>query len=123
MLTAEDVAFSFRYINRHSAVWSYIFGAVAGVTVENEHTVKVRLKKPHAAMLSNLGRTRIIPKHIWEKVERPKELTTPEAVIGCGPYRLTHYSKEHGTYRFEASETFWGPKQRMRVIEYIPVSG
>ncbi len=122
LLTAEDVAFSFQYANRHSATWSYIFDAVAGVTVEGGDTVSVRLKKPHAAMLSSLGRTRIIPKHIWEKVERPKEFTTPEAVIGCGPYRLTGYSKEHGTYRFEAFENFWGPGQRVRVIEYIPVS-
>ena len=121
-LTAEDVAFSFQYTDRHSATWSYIFDAVDSVAVDTPHTVSVRLKKPHAAMLSNLGRTRIIPKHIWEKVARPKELTTPEAVIGCGPYRLTHYSKEHGTYRFEASETFWGPKQRVRVIEYVPFS-
>lgn len=121
MLTAEDVAFSLQYANRHSATWSYIFDAVAAVTVEDGNTVSVRLKTPHAAMLSNLGRTRIIPKHIWEKVERPKEFTTPEAVIGCGPYRLTHYSKEHGTYRFEAFESFWGPRQRVRVIEYIPV--
>jgi peptide/nickel transport system substrate-binding protein len=84
--------------------------------------VIVGLKKPHAAMLYNIGRTRIIPQHIWEKVDRPKEFTAPEAVIGCGPYRLTHYSKEHGTYRFEAFEDFWGPRQRVRVIEYVPVS-
>jgi len=121
-LTVQDVAFSIIYANGHAATWSYIFDAVESVETGVDQSILVRLKKPHAAMLYNIGRTRIIPKHIWEKVERPKEFTLPEAVIGCGPYRLIHYSKEHGTYRFEAFETFWGPKQRIRIIEFIPVS-
>ncbi len=82
----------------------------------------VRLKNPNAAMLDHIGRTRIIPKHIWEGIERPREFTAPEAVIGSGPYRLTHYSKTHGTYRFEAFEDFWGPRPRVRTIEFVPVS-
>jgi peptide/nickel transport system substrate-binding protein len=121
-LTARDVAFSIDYANSQPATWSYIFETVASVDIEADRIVRVRLKTPHAAMLYNIGRTRIIPKHIWEKVDRPKEFATPEAVIGCGPYRLTHYSKEHGTYRFEAFEGFWGPKPRVRVVEFIPVS-
>ena len=120
-LTVEDVAFSLDYANRHAATWSSIFGALVSVETAGNDVI-VRLEKPHAAMLYNLGITRIIPRHIWEKVTRPKEFTAPEAVIGCGPYRLTQYSKEHGTYRFEANEDFWGPRPRVRVIEYIPVS-
>jgi peptide/nickel transport system substrate-binding protein len=120
-LTARDVAFSIEYANGHPATWSYIFEAVASVETEADRIVQVRLKTPHAAMLYNIGRTRIIPKHIWEKVEHPKEFTSREAVIGCGPYRLTHYSKAHGTYRFEAFEDFWGPKPRVRVVAFVPV--
>jgi peptide/nickel transport system substrate-binding protein len=119
-LTAQDVAFSIDYANGYPATWSYIFDAVASVETEADRIVQVRLKAPHAAMLYNIGRTRIIPKHIWEKVDRPKEFTSPEAVIGCGPYRLTHYSKAHGAYRFEAFEAFWGPKPRVRVVEFVP---
>ena len=120
-LTARDVAFSLDYANRHAATWSYVFDTLASVQAGGDE-VTVHLKAPNAAMLYNLGITRILPRHIWEKVQRPKEFTASEAVIGSGPYRLTHYSKEHGTYRFEASENFWGPGQRVRVIEYIPVS-
>jgi peptide/nickel transport system substrate-binding protein len=115
------VSFSIDYANSHPATWSYIFETVDSVKIEADRIVHVRLKKPHAAMLYNIGRTRIIPRHIWEKVEHPKEFTTPEAVIGCGPYRLSHYSKEHGTYRFEAFEEFWGPKPRVRIVEFVPV--
>jgi len=121
-LTPEDVAFALDYANRHAATWSYIFDAIETVSVDDDHAVCVRLKVHRAAMLDHIGRTRIIPKHIWEGIERPKEFTAPEAVIGSGPYRLTHYSKAHGTYRFEAFEDFWGPRQRLRTIEFVPVS-
>ncbi|BHH85847.1 ABC transporter substrate-binding protein [Desulforhopalus sp. 52FAK] len=121
-LTVEDVLFSFRYFQRHPAIWSYVFGAVDSVKAGPNRSVVIRLKQPNAAMLDGIGRTRIIPRHIWEKVERPKEFLAPEALIGSGPYRLTSYSKEHGTYRFEAFNGFWGPKQRVRTIEYVPVS-
>lgn len=121
-LTAEDVRFSIDYATRHPMTWSYIFDAIASVETGPGNTVKVIAKKPAASMLYNLGMTRIIPKHVWEKIERPKEFTAPEAVIGSGPYRLTGYSKEHGTYRFEAFADFWGPRQRVRRIEFVPVS-
>jgi peptide/nickel transport system substrate-binding protein len=121
-LTPGDVVFSLGYANRHSATWSYIFKAIDSVKTGPDRSVLVRLKKPNAVMLDSIGRTRIIPKHIWEKVERPKEFLAPEAVIGSGPYRLTSYSKEHGTYRFEAFDDFWGPKQRVKAIEFVPVS-
>lgn len=121
-LTNEDVAFSFKYASQHPMTWSYVFDQIDHIETGPDHTVKITLKSPAASMLYNLGLTRIIPKHIWEKVERPKEFTSREAVVGSGPYRLLEYSKAHGTYRFEAFDNFWGPKARVKHIEFIPVS-
>lgn len=121
-LTPEDVAFSLDYAARYPMTWSYVFDRIETVEILPGNQIKVTLKHPTAAMLDNLGRTRIIPKHIWEKVENPKTFTGPEAVIGTGPYRLTAYSREHGTYRFEAFDRFWGPKPRVKRIEFVPVS-
>jgi len=122
-LTAEDVKFTFEYASKHPMVWSYIgSNDIKKVEVTGDNQVLVTVSEPNASMLYNLGRTRIIPKHIWENVDNPREFTGPEAVIGTGPYRLTDYNKEHGTYRFEAFEDFWGPGQRVKVIEFIPVS-
>ena len=121
-LTAEDVRFSIDYASRHPRTWSYVFDAIESAATGPDRTVRVTVRKPTAPMLYNLGLTRIIPKHVWEKVETPKSFTAPEAVIGSGPYRLTGYSKEHGTYRFEAFDRFWGPKPRVRRIEFVPVS-
>ena len=52
--------------------------------VAGEKQVLVTITQPSAGMLYNLGHTRIIPKHIWEKIDKPKEFTQPEAVIGTG---------------------------------------
>lgn len=122
-LTAEDVKFSFEYASTHPMVSStFSQNDIEKVEVVGDRQVLITVKKPSAIMLGNLGTARIIPKHIWENIENPKEYLDKEAVIGCGPYMLTDYSKEHGTYRLEAFKDYWGPKQRVKAIEYIPVS-
>ncbi|MCK5097775.1 MAG: diguanylate phosphodiesterase, partial [Desulfobacteraceae bacterium] len=121
-LTIEDVKFSLLYASKHPMTWSYIYNAIEKIEIIDKNKVLITVANPGAAMLYNLGRTRIIPSHIWKEVNVPKEFTEPGAVIGCGPYRLTGYSKEHGTYRFEAFGDYWGPAQRVKSIEFIPVS-
>ena len=119
-LTPEDVVFSLDYAARHPMTWSQVFDAIQSTEILDGGRVKVTLKHPSAPMLYRLGTTRILPRHIWEKVDRPKQFTTAQAVIGTGPYRLTAYSREHGTYRFEASPNFWGPPVRVKRLEFIP---
>lgn len=122
-LTAKDVKFSLEYATEHPMVWSYISkGDIKKVEVKNKYQVLVTVKEPDASLLYNLGRTRIIPRHIWQGIKTPKEFTGPEAVIGSGPYILSDYSKEHGTYRFKAFDKFWGPEQKVKTIEFVPVS-
>ena len=121
--TAEDVAFTLNYIKKFPPVSNYVGqDDVEKVEVINPLEVKVTLKDPSVPMLMYLGRVRMMPKHIWQDVDRPNEFTDKKAVIGTGPYRLTAYSKEHGTYRFEAWDGFWGPEPRVKAIEFIPVS-
>ena len=121
--TAEDVKFSFEYNNEHLMVWSQVAkDEVKKVELKGDNQVLITVVEPSVDLLYRLGRTRIIPEHIWKDVENPRQFTESEAVIGTGPYRLADYSKEHGTYRFEAFENFWGPKQRVEAIEFVPVS-
>jgi len=121
-LTAGDVAFSYDYQNRYPPVKVADLSAVRKVEAVDDQTVRIELAQPESHFLANLARFTIIPKHIWEKVTDPYNFVAPEAVVGSGPYRLTDYSKEHGTYRFEANENFWGSKPRVKVIEFVPVS-
>lgn len=122
-LTADDVRFTFEYASKYPMVWSQFSGQdIAKVEIVGENQVLISVSSPNAAMLYNLGTTRILPRHIWEKVDNPREFTTAEAVTGCGPYRLTGYSKEHGTYRLSAFADYWGPQPRVKTLEFLPVS-
>lgn len=121
-LTPADVAFSLDYAARRPMTWSYVFGQIRETGVLPGNRVRVTLKQPCATMLENLGRTRIIPRHVWENQDNPQAFTGPASVVGTGPFRLTGYSREHGTYRFEAFDRFWGPRPRVGRIEFVPVS-
>ena len=125
-MTAYDVKFTFEYVAKNAPVSDELTiggkNIIEAIEVVNDHTVKIVVDKPNATLLGRLGNVRIIPKHIWEKVANPKKFNTPEAVIGCGPYVLTEYDKEQGAYKFEAFKDYWGPKPRVDVLQFIPVS-
>jgi peptide/nickel transport system substrate-binding protein len=124
--TVEDVYFTFNYIKEFPPVSSI------GLFMDEEYDIDVeiisdkqiefKLSKANAGFLETITNIHILPKHIWSSIDRPDEFTSPEAVIGTGPYILTDYNKEHGIYRFEAFKDFWGPKQAVDVLEFIPVS-
>ncbi|MGB4523496.1 MAG: ABC transporter substrate-binding protein [Methanothrix sp.] len=120
--TAEDVRFTIEYEKEHSPASAYDLSLVLDMKVIDEHTIKFILSQPMAPFLDEMASVRIIPQHIWEKVDDPNAFDSPEAVIGTGPYTLEEYNKEHGTYRFAAKEDFWGPTPRVKSIEFVPVS-
>ncbi len=125
-LTAEDVKFSFEYFIEHTPVVDDLTIGdetfIESIDVVDDYTIKITVKCPNATILSRLGATRIIPKHIWEGIDDPKKFTEKEATVGCGPYILKEYNKEQGAYRFEAFEEYWGPKPKVDSIQFIPVS-
>ena len=122
-LTAKDVEFSLKYASQYPAVWSQLDSReIKTISTEDAQTVVITTPEPNASLLYRLGRTRLIPEHIWAEIDRPREFTGEHAVIGSGPFRLTHYNREQGIYRFEPFEDFWGPKIAVNGIQFIPVS-
>lgn len=124
--TAEDVAFTFNYYEKHKPVQKSIFSGeesiVESVEVVSDHEVKVTVKQVAVTNLEKLGWARIIPKHIWENIDNPSEQLDKSILIGTGPFILDDYKKEEGAYRYIANENFWGPKPAVGAIEQIPVS-
>jgi peptide/nickel transport system substrate-binding protein len=121
-LTAEDVVFSYEYQQQYPPVNTADFSAVKKVEARDEVTVIMELNEPEPYFLDKMCSFTIIPKHIWEGVTDPYNLTTPEAAVGTGPYKLTDYSKEHGIYGYLANEKYWGNKPKVKEIQFIPVS-
>ncbi len=125
-MTAADVKFSFEYFSRHPAVSDDLNidgkSFIQKIHVTDTHTVSIHVEKPFAPCLGKIGRSRIIPKHVWEAVSDPRTFDDPKAVIGCGPYVLKAYNREQGAYQFAAFPGYWGPKPRVDVIQFVPVS-
>lgn len=124
-LTAEDVAFSAEYFKKHPPVrgglmlnGKYIIESVS--TDKNTVTIRIPVYTPTA--LEKIGSMRIIPKHIWEKIEDPVQFAGEGAAVGSGPYMLVEYNPEHGAYKMKKFERFWGFKPAAAVLEWIPVS-
>jgi peptide/nickel transport system substrate-binding protein len=123
--TAEDVIFTIDYVKTHPNPFVTLIGP-SGVTKTeaiDDYTVKLYLEQTHAPFLNDIaGTLAIIPKHIWEGVDDPKSLTGPEAVIGTGPYTLADYSKEHGTYLYQAYADYYLGKPFVDEIKFVKVS-
>ena len=124
-LTAHDVVFSFRYYQEYPPVFTSDRIAkdyLLSVEALSDYQVEFVTASPDATFLSEVGMMRIIPEHVWKDVDNPYEFQDEKATIGCGPYMLTDYSSEHGSYRYVAFDEYWGPQQRIDVIELVPAS-
>ena len=125
-MTADDIKFSFDYYTKHPPVSNDLTvdnkSFIQSVEAVDAATVRFKVEKPLSILLGKIGNTRIIPKHIWEKVADPLKFNTPEAAIGTGPFVLKDYNKEQGAYKFEAYKDFWGPKPMVDTLQFIPVS-
>lgn len=121
--TADDVKFTYDYELEHVPVWGGLEpGIVESVEVTGSNTVKFVLNEPTATFLYKLTGFMIIPEHIYKDVSDPMNYLEAEAITGTGPYYLTDYDKEHGSYKFVANEDYWGPAPAMGSVEFVPVS-
>ena len=125
-MIAEDIKFTLEYYTKFPPVSNSLnldnHNFITGIEVLDPHSIKISVEKEDATLLEKFGTMKIIPKHIWENVEDPITFNAPEAVIGCGPYKLVEYEPELGAYKLEAFDEYWGPKPGADVIQFIPVS-
>ncbi|MFC1926237.1 ABC transporter substrate-binding protein [Chloroflexota bacterium] len=120
--TADDVVFTYNYTEQHPYQW-VDNSIVKSIEALDEHTVKLYLSEPYAPLLQDVaGAQPILPKHIWEDVTVPEEFLTAEAVVGTGPYMLADYSKEHGTYLYEANDGYYLGKPVVKEIRFVKVA-
>ncbi len=123
-LTADDVVFTFDYSKKQPSISPLVRGIelITSVRKADDKHVEFVFSSPYAPFLVNIaGNTPIIPKHIWENVTDPLKFTTPESMIGSGPYKLTSYDKATGAYLFEANNSFWLGKPHVQRLELVPM--
>lgn len=100
-VTTEDVVFSFEFWRAQNYPLFLHFTDIESV---DEHTLRLTFDKPMAFSFMNQATLMycIMPKHIWEGVETPKEYGEENAAIGCGPYKLVSKDMDAQVSYYEA---------------------
>jgi peptide/nickel transport system substrate-binding protein len=94
--TADDVKFTFDYMQDHPFAWTSL-GNIKEVDVVDNYTAVIHLYEPDADFLEyTAGHVVIIPEHIWEDVSDPITFTSEAAVVGTGPLKLVELQSSRG---------------------------
>lgn len=127
-VTAEDVAFSFRYFAEKEDQLSpqvivQPVPQIAEVRARDRLTVEFQLDSPVATFLQfgGAGAVPIVPRHIWSQIDDPGRESDPAVLIGSGPYRLESYSAGEGSYLYTAVDDYFLGRPVVRRIENLPV--
>ncbi|WP_202935139.1 ABC transporter substrate-binding protein [Halorussus amylolyticus] len=103
-LTAEDVAFTYNYINDNEVpLYSTQTSYLEGAEVVDEETVRINMSEPLGPFnLAVANLIPIIPQHEWEDVDEPSQANIEEPV-GSGPLQFDYWNEgsEFGLTKFE----------------------
>lgn len=104
-LTSKDIAYTYKTLYDNKLQWQS--AVLEGVTWEtpDDKTIVFNLSAPFPTFITTIGFwQRIVPEHIWSKVEDVKNFTNDQPV-GLGPFKLTEY--ERGQYYILESVDEW----------------
>lgn len=125
-LTAEDIKFTIEYYNKYPPVIDQTHdnreSIIKKAEILSNNKIKITFKHYSPLNLERIGTIKIIPKHIWKKIDNPLAYTGKGYLIGSGPYKVIEYNSNKGSYAFEAFNDFWGMKPAAKRLEWIPVS-
>lgn len=116
-VTVEDVKFSIDYRMAKDPQSAWMKDVLESVDIEGDAVV-LRLNKPYSTLLTEFDTYRILPKHVWEKVEDPLQYTGQDATLGCGPYQLDRIDLNAGNIVFKANADYFEGKPAIDVIEF-----
>jgi peptide/nickel transport system substrate-binding protein len=105
-LTAEDVAFTFRFVaRREHPRFTPQLRDVRSVEARGPGTVVIHLRRASLGVTDQpLADLPILPRHLWEDLPRDR-LAPPGPPVGSGPFRLLRHDRQG--YRFEANREYF----------------
>lgn len=116
--TADDVKFTFDLALKTPAINASGFDGTVAVT-DPTHVV---FTWTHPAYVSGpfvLGKTPILPEHIWKDIDPTTSLN--ENPVGTGPYTLGNFKPQ--AFTLVANPTYWGGEPKVKAIRYLSLSG
>ncbi|MDT0344244.1 ABC transporter substrate-binding protein [Streptomyces litchfieldiae] len=117
--TADDVAFTLNMLKEHEALNAQGFDGEVEV-VDPTHVVVTYPEPAFMRAYDLLGKTYIVPEHIWSKIEDPSTDTIAEP-IGTGPFTLTDFKAQ--AFTLSANENYWDGAPKLQNVRYVALSG
>jgi len=109
-LTSKDIAFTYKTLYENKLQWQW--SVLEGVTWEtpDDKTIVFNLSKPFPTFITTIGFwQRIVPEHIWSKVDDIKNFTNDNPV-GLGPFKLAEYERGQHYILESVDEWFLSPE-------------
>ncbi|OPX79029.1 MAG: Bacterial extracellular solute-binding proteins, family 5 Middle [Methanosaeta sp. PtaB.Bin039] len=121
-VTADDVAFTIDYWRKNDVgsegFWynSYL----DRVDVVDDNTIRISFKDSVAlgALIAQIPGTAIMPKHIWENVESPRDYNGKDAMIGCGPFTFERFDKDADVVYLKRNGNYFGGRPSIDEIQW-----
>jgi len=121
-VTAEDVAFTLKYYkNNKIHTEGYWYDSYLDhVDVIDDYMVEVVFTKPVAvaSLIAYIASTKIVPEHIWSKVDAPLNYDGDDAMIGCGPFIFEKYDKDAQVAYLKSNPNYFAGKPSVDRIEW-----
>jgi len=90
-MTAEDMAFTMQmYQDSHAYIFSGYLTLMDSIEAVDETTVVLRSKQPTSLYAGNYLYAYVLPKHVWEGFDRPKQFENYPNV-GSGPFLVEEW--------------------------------
>jgi len=105
-VTAYDAAFTYKYLLEKFPVYRNHFNLLEDVEAIDAQTLQIRLRLPNYRFTVNVCGIEILPKHIFEKVDEPREFFGQKAVLGCGPFIFESFDEKNGILAFTANPLY-----------------
>lgn len=116
--TAKDVAFTFDLLLKTPSINT---GGFDG-TVEATSDTEVVFTWDHPAFVSGptlLGRTPIVPEHLWKDVDPTTDVM--EKPVGTGPYTLGNFKAQ--AFTLVSNPEYWDGEPAVKAVRYLSLSG
>ena len=118
-MTAEDIAFSFRFIMDERIAAPRTRAAlqkISSVEVLDNHRVRFVFAEPYFESLGLAGEMQILAKHFYGPyLDNPEQFNQSKGFLfGSGPYRLSDprtWTPDSGRVELIRNQRYWGPVQ------------
>lgn len=121
-VTVEDVKFTFDYYIEHDfAYFRSFFYMIEEVEILADNHVRFKLEEPYAPFVTvTLTQIPILPKHIWEDIESPTDLTPAQIpTVGSGPFKFDRYDRGEYKRILTFEDHFAADDINIDAVEYI----